>query len=72
MGRIGKRHPSVSDIHVMQAADQDPVRATGRGCGTRAGWYEPRPVADTLLLIGVLVAWLVLTRWILPRLGVPA
>lgn len=26
---------------------------------------------DTLILLAVLVAWVVLNRWVLPRLGVP-
>ncbi len=25
---------------------------------------------DTLIIVGVLVAWIVLNRWILPRFGV--
>jgi hypothetical protein len=27
--------------------------------------------ADLLIPVGILVAWFVLNRWILPRLGVP-
>jgi hypothetical protein len=26
---------------------------------------------ETLLFLGILVLWLVLNRWVLPRLGVP-
>jgi hypothetical protein len=29
-------------------------------------------VRDLLLIVGVIVAWLVLQRWVLPRLGVPS
>ena len=28
-------------------------------------------MGDILLLVGVVVVWFVLNRWVLPRLGVP-
>ena len=32
---------------------------------------QKRPIMDMLLLLGVVVLWLILQIWVLPRLGVP-
>ena len=30
-----------------------------------------KPLSEILLPIGILVLWIVLNRWVLPRMGVP-
>ena len=31
----------------------------------------PKTMRDFLLFVGLLIAWVALTRWVLPRFGVP-
>jgi hypothetical protein len=35
------------------------------------GLERKKNMADVWVIIGVVVAWIVLNRWLLPRLGVP-
>ena len=43
----------------------NPMRSTERPRTWRSG------MTNFLILVGVVVAWLLLTQWILPKMGVP-